>query len=265
MLTIGEAARLLGTTPRTLRFYHERGVVPEPGRDAQGYRRYGIETLHTLRRVLRLRDLGLPLDRCAALADAAHEDLGAALREWEEEIGRRERELRQRRLTIARLRADHERDRALGSGENQAAWARVLAEHGVAPDLIERETAAARLLSLFSEQDPLRGPAPSYGPDPERDGADVGSVMARFTALSPADLGTEEADRLVEDLVALALPMLSSVPAQPYPDAADTLAADLLSAFPPVQRRLLREVVLRLGAAEGSGGAEDGSREPDLP
>jgi DNA-binding transcriptional MerR regulator len=59
-LLIGDAARLSGLTSRAIRHYHAIGLLPEPARDASGYRRYGTADLITLVRIGRLRALGMP-------------------------------------------------------------------------------------------------------------------------------------------------------------------------------------------------------------
>ena len=41
MLTIGQLAAYAGVTVRAVRHYHQIGLLPEPERDASGYRRYG--------------------------------------------------------------------------------------------------------------------------------------------------------------------------------------------------------------------------------
>ena len=41
MLTIGQLASYTGVTVRAVRHYHQIGLLPEPDRDASGYRRYG--------------------------------------------------------------------------------------------------------------------------------------------------------------------------------------------------------------------------------
>jgi DNA-binding transcriptional MerR regulator len=257
MLTIGEAAQLLGTTPRTLRFYHERGVVPEPGRDELGHRRYDIGTVHTLKRVLALRELDMPLDRCAELLDAGEEDLGTALREWEEEIARQQRELEQRRLMIARLRADHDRSPDHGTGPFWSGWAHVLAEQGVAPAIVDQERAAAQLLSLLAEEDTALGStAGSLERELRRSEPGIAAVMSRFVDLAHTDPDSEEAERLIDELVERARPFVSAVSAAEPSGAAGKLASGLLSSYPAAQRRLIQEVMRRLG--EESDGAEDG-------
>lgn len=58
---IGEAARRLRTTPRTLRYYEQRGLVPALNRDPGGQRRYNTEIEAQIRTVMNLRRLGLEL------------------------------------------------------------------------------------------------------------------------------------------------------------------------------------------------------------
>jgi DNA-binding transcriptional MerR regulator len=59
-LLIGEAAELLGITPKTLRHYEKLGLVT-PGRSENGYRVYSPEQIMRLLRVRRLQSLGLSL------------------------------------------------------------------------------------------------------------------------------------------------------------------------------------------------------------
>jgi DNA-binding transcriptional MerR regulator len=61
---IGELAREAGTTPRTVRYYAEIGLLPSAGsRSAGAHREYGSADLERLLLILRLKDLlGLSLD-----------------------------------------------------------------------------------------------------------------------------------------------------------------------------------------------------------
>jgi DNA-binding transcriptional MerR regulator len=62
MLSIGEFAKLTGLTIKTLRLYHEKGLLPPARVDSwTGYRYYARESLERARRVVELRDLGFPL------------------------------------------------------------------------------------------------------------------------------------------------------------------------------------------------------------
>ena len=79
-LRIGEVAELTGTTPRTIRYWEEIGLLPVPHDRAQGQHRvYSEADVERVREIIRLRDLlGLSLDQLAVLLDA--ETARAALR-----------------------------------------------------------------------------------------------------------------------------------------------------------------------------------------
>lgn len=64
---IGEVAELLGTTPRTLRFYEEEGLVVAC-RSAGGTRFYTEEDIDRFRAVLHLAHSGLPIRLIKELA-----------------------------------------------------------------------------------------------------------------------------------------------------------------------------------------------------
>ena len=68
---IGEASRLTGHPPRTIRFYEQEGLLPAAARSASGYRLYSGDDLRRLRLVSRSRILGLPLAEVKTLAEAA--------------------------------------------------------------------------------------------------------------------------------------------------------------------------------------------------
>jgi DNA-binding transcriptional MerR regulator len=68
-IRIGELARQLGTTTKTLRFYEQTGLLPPPARTGSAYRVYDAQAVRTARLVLELRRLGLALDELRALLD----------------------------------------------------------------------------------------------------------------------------------------------------------------------------------------------------
>jgi DNA-binding transcriptional MerR regulator len=71
-LRIGDVARLVGTTPRTIRYYEEIGLLPEaPARPAGQHRIYTEAEVERLREVMRLRDLlGVSLEELKTLLSA---------------------------------------------------------------------------------------------------------------------------------------------------------------------------------------------------
>lgn len=83
-LRIGEVARLAGTTPRTIRYYEEIGLLPTAkGRQPGAHRTYAEADVERLTELLRLKDLlGLSLEELKELVEA--EGARAALRrEWQ--------------------------------------------------------------------------------------------------------------------------------------------------------------------------------------
>ncbi|MCG8925429.1 MerR family transcriptional regulator [Lentzea sp. CC55] len=80
-----QLADLAGTTLRTIRHYHEVGLLPEPERKANGYKSYGVPHLVRVLRIKRLTGLGLSLTQIADLGDG-DEHPGEALREMDAEL-----------------------------------------------------------------------------------------------------------------------------------------------------------------------------------
>ena len=67
MLSIGQMSRRTGVKVTTIRFYEQKGLLPEPERTAGNQRRYGPMALNRLAFIRHARDLGLPLEDVAAL------------------------------------------------------------------------------------------------------------------------------------------------------------------------------------------------------
>ncbi len=123
-LRIGDVAKLAGTTPRTIRYYEEIGLLPvPPGREPGAHRSYAAADVERLRELLRLKELlGVSLEELKELV--AVEGARAALRrEWHEgvedpvrrreilaeslsHIGRQLELVRRRREEIAKLEAE---------------------------------------------------------------------------------------------------------------------------------------------------------------
>jgi DNA-binding transcriptional MerR regulator len=70
MLTIGQLAAYAGVTVRTVRHYHQTGLLPEPERDASGYRRYGARTVVSLIKIRTLANAGVPLSHIGQMLEA---------------------------------------------------------------------------------------------------------------------------------------------------------------------------------------------------
>jgi DNA-binding transcriptional MerR regulator len=96
-LRIGEVAELTGTTPRTIRYYEEIGLLPGSGREQGKHRSYTEADVERVREIVRLRNLlGLSLDELSRLleAQAARADLRRKLQHTEQ-VGERRQLLEQ--------------------------------------------------------------------------------------------------------------------------------------------------------------------------
>lgn len=97
-MRIGEIADEAGTTSKTLRFYEEQGLLPEPARTPGGYRDYGVDvitridfihrakaaglSLAEIRDILRIRDSGRePCDHVLTLLDTRLSELDNQIRQ----------------------------------------------------------------------------------------------------------------------------------------------------------------------------------------
>lgn len=65
-----QLADLAGTSLRTVRHYHEVGLLVEPERRANGYKSYGVEHLVRVMRIKRLSGLGFSLSQIAEMGEA---------------------------------------------------------------------------------------------------------------------------------------------------------------------------------------------------
>jgi DNA-binding transcriptional MerR regulator len=83
-LRIGDVARLVGTTPRTIRYYEEIGLLAEaPARPSGQHRLYTDAEVERLREVMRLKELlGVSLEELKTLltAEEARAEVRAQLR-----------------------------------------------------------------------------------------------------------------------------------------------------------------------------------------
>jgi DNA-binding transcriptional MerR regulator len=70
MLTIGQLAAYAGVTVRAVRHYHQIGLLPEPERDASGYRRYGALAVVSLIKIRTLANAGVPLSQLGQMLEA---------------------------------------------------------------------------------------------------------------------------------------------------------------------------------------------------
>ena len=115
---IGDAASFVGVTPRTIRHYHEIGLLPEPERGSDDRRRYGYDDMIRLLWIRKMADAGIALDDIRdAFADTPSADvdgdgdrgIAGILERLEETLIAQEAELRRQRAAVQRMRTEGSR------------------------------------------------------------------------------------------------------------------------------------------------------------
>ncbi|MEV5575968.1 MerR family transcriptional regulator [Spirillospora sp. NPDC052269] len=108
MLTIGQLAATAGVTVRTVRHYHQIGLLPEPERDASGYRRYNAQAAVDLVRIRTLADAGVPLAHIDALLHTQPAEFAAAITDIDNALQAKIDQLTEHRRRIAQLASGEE-------------------------------------------------------------------------------------------------------------------------------------------------------------
>jgi cob(I)alamin adenosyltransferase len=102
--SVGDLAAVAAVTVRTLHHYDRLGLVRASRRTSAGHRRYSIDNVHRLYRVLALRHLGLGLDRVRdVLAGDAPDALETTVRQQLAHVDTQLRDLTELRSRLARL------------------------------------------------------------------------------------------------------------------------------------------------------------------
>jgi DNA-binding transcriptional MerR regulator len=105
MLTIGQLAAYAGVTVRAVRHYHHIGLLPEPERDASGYRRYGATAVVSLIKIRTLANAGVPLSQIAEMLQADAAAFAEAVRRIDDQLRDEVERLEASRKQIAQLAA----------------------------------------------------------------------------------------------------------------------------------------------------------------
>jgi DNA-binding transcriptional MerR regulator len=105
MLTISQLAAYAGVTVRAVRHYHQIGLLPEPERDASGYRRYGARAVVSLIRIRTLANAGVPLSQIAQMLEADAATFAEAVQRIDDHLRDEIERLETSRKQIAQLAA----------------------------------------------------------------------------------------------------------------------------------------------------------------
>ena len=200
---IGGAAAFVGITPRTIRHYHQVGLLPERERGSDGRRRYGYAEIIRLLWIRRMADAGIALDDIRDAFDGAapggadgEDEVAGVLARLEDTLAAQEAELQRKRASVQRMRT-------LGS------------RLGLLDDLVSNRLAGVPEGSLRQDDlDVLLVNERTFGP--------LGAVMlaGRFLALALDPELRAESDRVdaledaLDDTVAVDDPRVAQVAAE---------------------------------------------------
>jgi DNA-binding transcriptional MerR regulator len=220
MLTISQIASYAGVTVRAVRHYHAKGLLPEPGRDHSGYRRYDAAAVVDLVKIRTLADAGVPLSRVRELLAAGGPEFAAAVEDIDRRLRAEIRERQRHRERIAKLAAGE----SLALPPEAVAYLDRMRELGFRERVIEVERdswiliaaqmpGAVRALMAIKhaqiEHEVLRrlyldiGDLADCGPDDPRLPALADRVAAFIEAAAAEAEGMEEEHPVSDDLVAL--------------------------------------------------------------
>lgn len=236
-----ELAELTGVTKRTLRHYHQIGLLPEPPRSASGYRRYHVGHLVRLLRITRMTALGVPLSVLPEVLDdaqAAEELLDELDRQATAEI---------ERLTARRASIDALRHSGAPPDLPPELSALRSSPREIPPGMARHEHEQLILVGH------LLGKVSPEGVASLQEEADRGSfastpLMARFYTLE-ADTPEEEVATLIEELVAYLEPIAARLADQfalVDPQGSALVDQHNERMLKPVQHRVLRRVQQQL-------------------
>ncbi|MGW0845516.1 MerR family transcriptional regulator [Streptomyces sp. NPDC002787] len=119
-LTVGQVSTRLGVTVRALHHWDDIGLARPSLRTAAGYRLYTTGDLERLHRIVVYREIGLGLDRIAAILDDSTADVPGALRAQRTQVAERIDRLQRLNAGLDRMIDAHERGLLL-TDEQQAA------------------------------------------------------------------------------------------------------------------------------------------------
>ncbi len=261
-MRIGEVARLVGVTTKTVRHYEKVGLLGEPERSEAGYRLYTADDLLRLQRVRHLQSLGLSLDRIKRVLGEPGSGTGlravlqALLVEVEGQMGTLQRRRDRIREVLARedLEVPEGEPRAMRLAEEY------LGEHlkEASPSLIEQERKMWATLEAFEWPEEYANVQESlvryYAENPEEYRAAL-ALEERLVYLSDLPEDSLEVEALVEDYARYveASPLTEGLKRRPQAtnEALGGVFLEIATAsMSPAQRRFFTLFGERLAAAE---------------
>lgn len=237
-----QLADLAGVTLRSIRHWHEVGLLPEPRRLTNGYKQYAAKHLVLALRITRLTGLGFTLDQVAGMLDAEEQGV--------ESLRGMRAELDSRITELTRIRSDIDGLIARGVSPDLSPEA-LMAMEAIGTDPGSRNVAIL-LARLLPEAD-----MPAFANAMRNTPGALAHLNSELLAL-PADTPVEQLTALADRGVALiteflaeqgdAIPRFdSSIEEQEGADAMTELMNEHMN---PAQQRVITLIIERLACNE---------------
>jgi DNA-binding transcriptional MerR regulator len=245
-MRISDLARAAGVTVRTLRHYHQIGLLAEPKRDGSNYRLYNARHLIRVLRIKRLSALGFSLSSVSAILGKRGNTAKDALTALDQELDTQIKRLIRQRELIAALGAS---PGALDTPIELAPFHEVLAS-AMPEELQETRHEHLLLLAHLAGHEGLSALSDFYkNLTSPRNLSTILALELRFYRLD-AESSEETLRRLVDDFVAALGPVMP-VSGSPSAIELDRVAISilndhLLTITNPTQRVLIDRVAKRL-------------------
>ncbi|GAA2253002.1 MerR family transcriptional regulator [Streptomyces amakusaensis] len=259
-MRIGELAALAGVTTRTVRHYHRLGVLPEPGRLANGYREYGIRHAVALARVRRLTGLGMGLAEVReVLADEAGVELVEILEELDADLARQEAVIGGRRARLGELMRQAREGRLPVEGPVSPELYGLLGAVGAGDSGVAAKDRSHLVLldTVLGEGDRERffGALRPFADDEALTGR-VRGLYERLDALADAEPDDPRVGPLGDELAAVVpeeLVRMMGEGAEGVDPLGDSFGKALLADFAPAQAATVRRMIAKIAARAGAG------------
>ena len=210
---IKDAARMVGLTPRTLRYYESIGLLPKAERTSGNYRLFTIMDIIDLIRIKRLTGLGFDLQHVRQIIDdPAGPEALAALDEQRQLLTQRIDELQAKRAKIEEIQNNQAPlDVAIEFADLVHTWTET---HHKLDDENRLKLRLELLAAFADERDQLKCETLIRNSVEKQDDPsfqELRELDARLEALDP-DASPEEIAELVDDYVRVLGPILTGFP-----------------------------------------------------
>jgi DNA-binding transcriptional MerR regulator len=261
-LLIGEVAKLLGVTTKTIRYYEEIGLLDKPARTEAGYRLYHPRHLLQFFRIKQLQALGLSLDHIQSLLKSPDLDtpFDEILHALDAELAVKIAELEARRQQIQELLTQESVD-PLKQSVASSPTLKLLRDH-LGEQVNLEEPAASYENNLFVQLDSFLWTLPEYRKqqqdlirhmtDHPQAWSQLVNIMVRIASLSEAPAERAEVEQLAEEVArlpdqnAIVAEIISSIHLMEATEhLAEVLTGKAAAELSPSQQQLFHLVGLR--------------------